>query len=199
MKNILILFAHPAFEKSRVNRVLVKDLDQVEGVTVHDLYEAYPDLDIDRAFEQKLAERHDVIVFHHPLFWYSCPAILKQWQDFVLTHGWAYGHGGTALKGKWFFNCVTTGASGSFYQVKNDSRRFGLRQLLAPFEQTAIMSGMRYLPPFAVHGTHGLKDDDIARFQRMYHKCLALVRDDQTDGAQFASLEYLNHHPLLSP
>lgn len=198
MKNILILFAHPAFEKSRVNRVLVKDLDQVEGVTFHDLYEAYPDMDIDRNSEQKLVERHDVIVFHHPLFWYSSPAILKQWQDFVLTHGWAYGHRKTVLNGKWFFNCITTGASGSLYRVKEDSRRFSLRQLLAPFEQTALMCNMRYLPPFVVHGTHALNDRDIIQFRQIYHRCLTLIRNDETDAGQFEGLESLNDHPLLS-
>ncbi len=88
-ESLLVLFAHPAFHKSRVNRVLTRFVKETEGVTFHDLYEAYPDFHIDVAREQALLVRHDVIVFHHPFFWYSTPAILKEWQDLVLEHGWA--------------------------------------------------------------------------------------------------------------
>jgi len=40
----------------------------MEGVLVHDLYEAYPDFDIDVSYEQDLLREHDVIVFHHPVY-----------------------------------------------------------------------------------------------------------------------------------
>ena len=36
-KRILLLFAHPAFHKSRINRHLVRAARDVPGVTVHDL------------------------------------------------------------------------------------------------------------------------------------------------------------------
>jgi putative NADPH-quinone reductase len=97
---VLILFAHPALERSRVNRVLIRDLDQLDGVTFHDLYEAYPDFDVDVAREQALLLEHDTIVLQHPFYWYSTPALIKQWEDLVLQHGWAYGHEGNALRGK---------------------------------------------------------------------------------------------------
>ena len=103
---VLILFAHPAFQKSRSNRLLVKDLDKIEGVTFHDLYEMYPDFNIDIKHEKKLCEVNDVIIFQHPFFWYSTPAILKEWQDLVLEHGWAYGSEGKALENKLFFNSI---------------------------------------------------------------------------------------------
>jgi hypothetical protein len=60
---VLILFAHPALEKSRVNRHLVRAVRDLPGVTVHDLYEAYPEHDIDVAREQELLVEHDVVVF----------------------------------------------------------------------------------------------------------------------------------------
>ena len=47
MAQVLILFAHPALEKSRVNRALVAAVQGLEGVTFNDLYEAYPDFDVD--------------------------------------------------------------------------------------------------------------------------------------------------------
>ena len=41
-----------------------------------------------------------MIVFQHPVYWYSSPAILKEYQDLVLEYGFAYGHDGHALDGK---------------------------------------------------------------------------------------------------
>ena len=109
MKRILILFAHPALQKSRVNKYLIENITDIESVTFRDLYQLYPEMDIDVKLEQELLIANDVIIFHHPFFWYSVPAILKEWQDLVLEHGWAYGHVGNALKSKWFFNALTTG------------------------------------------------------------------------------------------
>ena len=36
---VLILFAHPALEKSRVNRRLIAAAQDLENVTINDLYE----------------------------------------------------------------------------------------------------------------------------------------------------------------
>ncbi|MCU7375699.1 NAD(P)H-dependent oxidoreductase [Paucibacter sp. O1-1] len=69
-------------------------------MTINDLYANYPDFLIDVAREQQLCESHDVIIFQHPFYWYSTPAIVKEWLDLVLEHGWAYGKTGTALKDK---------------------------------------------------------------------------------------------------
>ena len=94
-KRVLILFAHPALQKSRVNRRLVAAVQNLENVTINDLYEEYPDFSIDVKREQALLESHDIIIFQHPLYWYSCPALLKEWQDLVLEYGFAYGAQGT--------------------------------------------------------------------------------------------------------
>ena len=145
-RRLLILFAHPAFEKSRVNRRLVEAVRSLSGVTFHDLYEQYPDFDIDVRHEQKLLVEHDVIVMQHPLYWYSTPALLKEWQDLVLEHGWAYGGGGTALRGKLLLTATTAGGSEEAYCRTGQNSRT-LRELLAPIERTAALCGMTYLPP----------------------------------------------------
>ena len=100
MPRVLVQFAHPAFERSRVHRRLLAHLPRREGITLNDLYEEYPAFDIDVAREQALLLAHDVVVFQHPFFWYSTPPLLKQWEDLVLEHGWAYGREGRALTGK---------------------------------------------------------------------------------------------------
>src|SRR5690606_23594342 len=91
MARVLVLFAHPALEKSRVGRRLLDAIQSVPSVQIHDLYEEYPEFDIDVEREQELLRSHDVIVLMHPLYWYSTPALLKQWFDLVLEHGFAYG------------------------------------------------------------------------------------------------------------
>jgi glutathione-regulated potassium-efflux system ancillary protein KefG len=179
-KAVLILFAHPALQRSRVNRELVRQVQQLEGVTFSDLYELYPEFDIDVEREQSLLLEHDVIVFHHPFFWYSTPAILKEWQDLVLEHGWAYGSEGTALHGKRVLSAITTGGREVAYQA-GGYNRFTIRQLLAPIEQTAHLCGMDFLPPFVVHGTHGMTPDQIREHARDYRKTIEALRDDTID------------------
>lgn len=99
-QRLLLLFAHPAYHRSRANRALRVAAEGMEGVTLHDLYETYPDFLIDVDAEQARLAAHDVIVVQHPFYWSSARAIVKEWLDLVLTHGWAFGPGGTALAGK---------------------------------------------------------------------------------------------------
>ena len=169
---VLILFAHPALQRSRVNRSLILGIDNLPGVTFHDLYELYPDFDIDIETEQKLLLEHEVIIFHHPFFWYSTPALLKEWQDLVLEHGWAYGRNGTALQGKIFFNVISTGGREDAYQT-DGYNRFTIRELIRPLEQTARLCGMNFLPPFVIHGTHSINAEEITQHNHDYKRLLA--------------------------
>jgi len=189
--SILILFAHPALEKSRVNRVLIGEVRDLDGVTFHDLYETYPDLDIDVSREKELLLAHDVIVLHHPFFWYSTPAILKEWQDLVLQHGWAYGGGGAALRGKRMMTMVTTGGQESAYCAEGYNR-FTVRQLLAPIEQTARLCGIEYIAPFVVHGSLGMTNAQAGEHARDYRRVLEALRDGRLDEGATRDLTRLN-------
>jgi glutathione-regulated potassium-efflux system ancillary protein KefG len=191
MRRILVLFAHPVLERSRVNRRLLAAVRDLAGVTVHDLYDAYPTLFIDAKREQRLLVDHDVIVFQHPFYWYSTPAILKEWQDLVLQHGWAYGHGGTQLRGKITFNAITTGGPESAYR-RGGYNRFTIRELLAPWDQTAHLCGMRFLAPFAVHAAlRVVGDDDVAQARAAYRQLIEALRDERIDLERAASVENL--------
>lgn len=191
MRRILILFAHPVLERSRVNRRLLAAVRDLAGVTVHDLYEAYPTLYIDAKREQRLLVDHDVIVFQHPFYWYSTPAILKEWQDLVLEHGWAYGHGGTQLRGKITFNAITTGGPEAAYR-RGGYNRFTVRELLAPWDQTAHLCGMHYLAPFAVHAALRVTgDEDVAQARAAYRQLIEGLRDERIDLERAASVENL--------
>lgn len=191
MARVLILFAHPALEKSRVNRRLVAALPALPGLTFHDLYEAYPDFAVDVRREQALLAAHDVIVFHHPFYWYSAPPLVKQWLDLVLEHGWAYGSAGTALAGKRLLCLLTAGGGAAAYQ-REGYNRFTIRELLSPVEQTARLCRMEFLPPYVVHGTHRLTDADVAREAGRYRALLTALHDDRLDLAAAARHATLN-------
>jgi glutathione-regulated potassium-efflux system ancillary protein KefG len=197
MAKVLILFAHPALEKSRVQKQLIRHAREIEGVTFLDLYEAYPDLDIDVKKEQKRLLEHDVIIFQHPFYWYSSPAIIKQWQDLVLEHGWAYGTGGNALTGKRIFNAVSCGGSRPVYSSEGRNR-FTIRQFLAPFDQTALLCKMTYLPPFVVHGTHRLTEDEITMNAVQYGQLLQAMVSNKITAEECNEVEYLNDLIALS-
>jgi glutathione-regulated potassium-efflux system ancillary protein KefG len=191
---ILILFAHPALERSRVNRHLIQAIQGVDSIMIHDLYEHYPNLHIKVKHEQSLLLDHDIIVFQHPFYWYSSPAILKEWQDIVLAYGFAYGHGGTALRGKKFLSAITTGGTEQAY-CRQGHNFFTIRELLAPFEQTARLCGMEYLPPFVVQGTHQLQEaEQIAKHGDDYRRAMIALRDDTIDWDRLHQQQYLNRN-----
>ncbi len=148
---ILVLFAHPSQHRSEVNLPLVRATAAVAGVTVVDLYAEYPNLCIDIDREQQRLREHDIVVFMFPLYWYSTPSILKEWQDLVLEYGFAYGHDGTALQGKMLLCAITAGGLEDAYRHQGYNH-YSIRELLRPIEQTATLCGMTYLPPYALFG-----------------------------------------------
>jgi len=195
MHKILILFAHPRYEHSVVNRALIDSARKNPAVTVHDLYEKYPDFNINIALEQDLLISHDVIIWHHPFYWYSCPPLLKQWIDMVLEFNWAYGPKGDKLAGKTVFNTITTGGNREAYQPEGRNR-FPVNQLLLPFDQTAFLCKMNYLPPFAVQGTHRLSQEELSGHAENYRQLLQLIADGDFDPGSLKNHELLNDYIL---
>src|SRR5688572_1463979 len=127
MAKVLVLFAHPLLEKSRIHSRLAAAAKKVPGVTFHDLYEVYPDFEIDIHEEKALLLEHDIIVLQHPFYWYSAPPIIKQWLDLVLEYGWAYGRGGVALTGKFALQVISAGGKKELYSA-DGKNRFTFRQ-----------------------------------------------------------------------
>lgn len=143
MSPTLILLAHPRLPASRINAALVDAARGIEGVTVHDLYAAYPDGFIDVAAEQRRLLAHDHVVLQFPIQWYAMPALLKHWFDEVLQAGWAYGRDGTALAGKSMLVAATSGGDPADYG--RHAGQFTLAELLRPIEASARYCGMRWL------------------------------------------------------
>lgn len=147
---VLVVYAHPDPDESVANKALLGAIHDLEHVTVHDLYAIYPDYFIDVTAEQKQLCLHDVIVFQHPLYTYSCPALLKEWFDRVLTRRFATEMGYQKLKGKYWRSVITTGETQDAYQ-HNGLNQYPLTEILRPFELTATMCEMQWLEPNIIY------------------------------------------------
>ena len=191
-RRILVLFAHPSLDRSEVNQPMADRAAQVPGVTLVDLYAEYPAFDIDVEREQKRLIEHDVIVFLHPLYWYSTPALLKEWQDLVLEYGFAYGPGGTSLQGKLFFSALSAGGSAAAYCAEGHNH-FTIRELMAPLEQTANLCNMVYLPPFALFGARtAVEQGRLGHHLTDWVRLLEALRDDRVNVGLARSQPRLN-------
>lgn len=173
---IYVIGAHPDWRSSKVNRRMfarAQALAQSEQrIDVNDLYGSYPDYFIDIATEQRRLAAAQLIVLLHPIHWYAMPALQKLWVDEVLTYGWAYGAGeddgqsettashGRALRGKDFWLVATTGGTEEAYHPRGYNRYF-FDAFLPPYEQTAALCGMRFLPPLVLHGAHTISPTEV--------------------------------------
>jgi glutathione-regulated potassium-efflux system ancillary protein KefF len=82
---------------------------------------------------------------------------MKLWLDDVFAFGWAYGPGGRALHGKDLWLVSSTGGSEDAYRP-NGYNRYFFDHFLHPYEQSAALTGMRWLPPLTLHGAHRIGD-----------------------------------------
>ena len=174
-RRVYVLAAHPNLRESRVNARLQAAAAQTQGVDLNDLFASSPDYDFDVPGEQARCEAAQLIVLLHPIQWYSMPALMKLWFDEVLAYGWAYG-GGTALHGKDLWLVATTGGSEASYHPESYNRYF-FDAFLPPYEQTAALCGMRFLPPMLLHGAHRAGQAEIDAHVAMFRQRLQTYPD----------------------
>lgn len=186
---ILILSAHPRTSHSIAQTALTEAARGISSVTVHDLYATYPDFNIDAATEQALLLAHDVIVLQHPFYWYSAPAIIKEWLDIVLEPGWAYGTDGNRLHGKYLMSAISTGGAESFYHPKGRNR-FTVEELLAPFNQTAHLCGMAYLKPFVVYQGRKMETAHLTAEAQRFAKLLGDLAEGHIEPTEHLAHDY---------
>lgn len=188
---IVILVFHPLLHKSRVNRALLNAVKGLDGVSFRYMYDLYPDYQIDIKKEQEVLLQNDIIIWQHPLYWYSSPSLLKEWLDLVLEHGFAYGKSGRALEGKSVMSAISSGGRRENYGSE-DGVKFPIRLLLAPFEQTVNLCRMSYLPPFVTHGTHLFNMEEIGKAAENYKRVITGLRDGAFSKKELKNAEYIN-------
>lgn len=185
MPSVLVILVHPNLHQSTINSALVEGAAAVEGVDIHDLYHCYPDGVIDIEAEQKRIEQYETLVFQHPFYWYSAPSLLKEWFDLVLQYNYAYGPKGNALANKNWLSVISTGGGKHAY-CSEGHNRFSIRELMTPFDQTAHLCHMRFLPPLVSYGSRALGKapaeltQQVANYQQVLTELVAgeLPADD---------------------
>lgn len=196
MARVIVYYAHPGHKHSHVNRDMMAAARAIEGVTFVDLYAEYPRHNINIDKEQERLVNHDVIVFQFPLFWYSTPSLIKEWEDLVLEYGFAYGTGGDALAGKSMMLAITTAGPEEAYQPEG-YQHYPLETFLTPLEQTARLCKMAYLPPYVLHAAlRAAKEDRVIPHVEGYRRLLMALRDEDYDMAVAGQTKAVFHDSL---
>ena len=178
---IVVVQAHPYPDHSRANRALGQAIEGLTNLDVRSLYDLYPDFSIDVEAEQRALEAAAVVVWQHPLYWYTAPALLKLWFEKVLTAGWAYGPGGVALRGKRCLWVVTTGGDELDYSTAGvHQHRF--EAFVAVVRQTAQFCGLVWLDPLVVHGAPRLEAGALLSFGERYRAYLTQLGAEEAGG-----------------
>lgn len=195
--NALVVFAHPRLEASVVQRRLLDGIRGLERTTIHDLYYSYPDFHIDIEAEKARILQHDLIVLQHPFYWYSVPAIIKEWLDLVLQFNWAYGPLGDALHGKFLMNVLSTGGDEHAYGA-DGRNRFPVESFLAPLNQTAHLCGMGWLKPFIVYSGRRLMPAELAEKVEDYRRIMKGLTQGSLDPLSLLAPDYIMPLPHTS-
>ena len=180
---VALIYAHPLAERSLANREILDAVDDLPFVARRDLYDLYPDFDIDVDAERRLLESVDLVVLQHPVHWYSMPALAKLWIDAVFGLGWAYGDGGRALVGKELLWVVTTGGDVDAY-APGGPHGHPFETFAAPVRQTALFCGMRWAEPIVVHDAHSDRAHVRAAGARLRARLIAQAGPFDTTDAR---------------
>lgn len=133
-----MILAHPKIEKSIGNKIISELTNQNDNVEVRHLNALYPDFKIDVKAAQAALLRSDVIIFQYPLYWYSTPAILKEWIDQVFEYGFAFGQDAKLIDKKVIVS-VTIGSAAKDYPQET------IDKILFPFQGLAAYCKMNYV------------------------------------------------------
>jgi glutathione-regulated potassium-efflux system ancillary protein KefF len=179
-----LVFAHPYPQRSIANRILLDAVSDLPDLEIRSLYDRYPDFAIDVEAEQQALLAAKIVVWLHPIYWYSVPPLLKLWFDKVLAYGWAYG-AQHALRGKVCQWAATTGGDDAAF-TPHGVHGFEFDKFVPPIEQTARFCEMRWESPFVVHASHRISVAELsANAQRFRQRLQALAErelGEQSDG-----------------
>ena len=164
MKTTILLF-HPHLDQSRVNKALANSAKDA-GFEVRDMYALYPDFKIDVAKERAVLENADRIVFQFPVYWYSSPALVKQYEDDVFTGNWAYNGGKALLDHEWLL-AVSPGADQDAYQ-KDGRVHYTMSALLRPYQATSVLIKTKFMTPFISYNASNMSDEELANRAQAY-------------------------------
>lgn len=167
MKTLIIL-AHPDIKKSKINNALCESIKNMPNITLHNLYETYPNAKIDPSKEMELLKSHDKIVFQFPLYWFSSPSILKEWEDVVFS-AILYSKEPKLLSGKTFQIVTSVGSPKEKYTADGRNQK-NIEEILTPMSLSAIYLGMKTQEAFCVYNAMGMTDELLSESIPHYKK-----------------------------
>jgi glutathione-regulated potassium-efflux system ancillary protein KefF len=177
-----LVYAHPYPHRSRANHRLLDAIRDLPGLEIRSLYDLYPDFSIDVEAEQAALLRSRIVVWQHPMYWYSVPPLLKLWFDKVLAYGWAYGEDQQALRGKICQWVTTTGGDDASFGPSG-AHGHAFQEFVPPVQQTASFCAMRWAQPLVVHGSHRISDTELQDIAVSFRGRLeALLSREAEDG-----------------
>lgn len=191
MKKIFVLMFHPRLESSHVNKFVYNQFLSQNHTIVKDMYELYPDFNIDIKKEQQDLLDSDLVIMQHPFYWYAAPPLLKQWTDLVLEHNWAYGRNGDKLKGKKILHIISSGGNFKTYSSEG-SNKFTYIELLRPFELTYNLCQMKQLPPYIIPNANKLSADELKNHSIKINAFVTSFAQDKSNTEIPTNIEYLN-------
>ncbi len=204
----LIILSHPNLESSIANKTIIEHLKKTipnSKIEVRHLESLYPDYKIDVKAEQAALLNADFIIFQHPFYWYSTPAILKKYLDDVMIWGFAFGVSGDKLKGKQFLQSITLGGSKESYTPLGYNR-FRVEDFLKPMEQTVYHTQMVYnLPlysyrnayePEILNSMSEVKENAIAHAEKIIAKIQDFTKGNKEKVEAFIH-KWFNHFDML--
>ena len=195
LNKIIIILAHPLLEYSKINKHLIKAAESVKNIYIHDLYERYPDYWIDTKKEQELILNFNIIIFQHPIYWFSVPALLKQWIDLVLTYNWAYGPKGNKLQGKYLLSTLSLGGEQHVYTA-DGKHGHTLNEYMLPIKSMAKLCKMHYLPHFVIYGASKISEPMLIDITNLYVVMLNHLQHIALDMINFSHYPTMNEWAL---
>jgi glutathione-regulated potassium-efflux system ancillary protein KefG len=140
----LLLFGHPEMASTGFQASLISRVQNDPRFEVRILSQEHREIGFIALEEQQSIESAKSVILHFPLFWYSMPAIVKEWIDTVFTLGWAFDQNGGLLKKLPFVCSVTTGAKLESYSSEGTNGH-SLDTYLLHVQRTMSYAGMNYL------------------------------------------------------
>ena len=176
MTKTLILLFHRDLSQSRANAALAAAAAGIPGVEVVDMQALYPDgLELFRDGEREAARllSADRLVLQFPIQWYAIPALLKSWQDAVLTRMFylAYEQEGRQLEGTPLLIAATAGNVPEAY-MPGGRNMFPMIELMAPLRASAHRCGLGWSDPFIVYAADKLSPEALAEAATSYASAL---------------------------
>lgn len=173
MTNTLLLMFHRDITKSKANAALFQAASRIEGINAINMQARYPsgqiDMFTDAEADARLLLEADRIVLQFPIQWYSTPALLKAWQDAVLTRMYYIFPEveGDRLCGTPIMMAATFGNLASAYG-RDGQNHYSVEEIFAPLKATAHRCGLPWHTPHLIFSADKLDDAALENAAKSY-------------------------------